>query len=443
MSLAARLAEPARYEAEIERLREKHAFSRSLYELQQDDVPLASVCLDRARVARLLADAVSRGAYRLEPARLRRIVTKGKRRLVYAYRLTDAIVGGVVARTLEEMLEPRLADRLYSYRRGRSYWHAITDFAAYVREHRRERPDPRARGLYVIGRDVASYTDTIPVGGGSPLWSMIRELFAEEDGRIRDGDWRIVEAIVRPEVEHANGARTTQLRGIATGQPISCVLFNLYLHDLDHELSAIPGAFYGRYGDDLVFAHPDLDVARSVRDRLEARIRERGLAFEPRKSRDLWLNGAGRADGNGAADFRGAPKVALLGCAVAADGTVSLTREKGRELLRSLETRARRTATVLGGAPVEEKGRIVCSVLNRALDPRTDGTRPGPVSLVRRAVTDRKHLGELDQAIVAMVARTVSGVRGVRAFRSVPPRRVRADWKLVSLVHARNRWART
>ena len=60
------------------------------------------------------------------------------------------------------------------------------------------------------------------------------------------------------------GQLFTQYRGVPTGQPISCVLFNLYLSGLDAQLDRIPGAFYARYCDDIVFAHPDPDVVRAA-----------------------------------------------------------------------------------------------------------------------------------------------------------------------------------
>ena len=52
--------------------------------------------------------------------------------------------------------------------------------------------------------------------------------------------------------------------------PIATTMFNLYLMPLDKELAAIPGAFYARYSDDVLLAHPDPDVVRRADQRLQA-----------------------------------------------------------------------------------------------------------------------------------------------------------------------------
>jgi hypothetical protein len=431
------LSDRRRYRRQIERLHRRHLTSGRLYTLEQGDVSLARFVLERRTVARLLARDVGRGAYRLEPARLRRIVTGTKERVVFGFRLTDLIVHGVVAQVLDEAIAPRLSESLYSYRRGVSWLDAVSRFAAYVRAHRRERPDPRARGLYVLRRDVDSYTDSIPVGPRSPLWEMLRGAL----GPATDADRRLVETVVRPEAFVRPGALFTLYRGVPTGQPISCVLFNLYLADLDHELAAVPGAFYARYCDDLVFAHPDAAVARAAERRIEEVLRARGIGLNSEKSLTLWLTAAGRPPAWAAA--RGATAAPLLGCRVSAQGTVALGGEKRRRLLVDLQHRARRAAEALGpAAPPEVAGPVVCAVVNRALEARAAFSQQRSAVVLRRAVTDREDLRQLDYAIARLVLRAVTGRDDVRAFRAFPYRRMRREWRLTSVVQARNRWGR-
>ena len=69
--LHACLRDPARYERELDRLHRKHLVSRTLYALQQEGVTLARLVQRRRKVARLLARAVARGEYRLEPGQVR------------------------------------------------------------------------------------------------------------------------------------------------------------------------------------------------------------------------------------------------------------------------------------------------------------------------------------------------------------------------------------
>jgi hypothetical protein len=445
-SLHARLTDRRRYEAQIDELHRRHLFTRRLYELRQDDVPLASVVLDKRRVAKLLSDAFVRGTYELECGRLNRIRVNGKERIVYAFRLTDLIVHRVVAAVVEEAMRPLLSPCLYSYRKGVSWWQPISAFASYVREHRRERPDPRTRGIYVLRRDIHSYTDSIPVHEGSPVWPMLRRALrgpvaGPDTPEIPEAAWRMVQEVVRPRLSEEPGCEFNLIRGVPTGQPISCLLFNLYLTDFDHQLDDIPGAFYARYSDDLLFAHPDPDVVREVSDRIDQQLAALDIQANRDKGENLYLNGAGRASAAWP-EARGTTSVEFLGCHLAADGTVSLNRKKRRQFLRDIDERARRTARALQGQPEEQIGRAVCAVINQATHPRNNVFPQRSGALLRRAVTDRQQLGQLDYLVARIVAGVVSGDINVRSFRKVPYRRIRKQWQLQSLLHSRNTWPR-
>jgi hypothetical protein len=272
---------------------------------------------------------------------------------------------------------------------------------------------------------------------------MVRTLFdAHGAGNgIPPADWRLVESVIRPEAFVQPGAIFTPYRGVPTGQPISCVLFNLYLHQLDAELYQIPGSFYARYCDDLIFAHPVPQIAKAVDARMRARLTTLLLDPNEEKSRDLYLNGAGRASPEWP-EARGATVVPFLGCLVSTNGTVSLGRGKRRRLLIDLRHRALRTVRALERSPLETRGRAVCTVLNRALSPRLEFSQQRSAALLRRVVTDRDHLEQLDYCIARIVLGAVTGQRGPRAFRRVPYRKIRQEWGLLSLVQARNKWAR-
>jgi hypothetical protein len=136
--------------------------------------------------------------------------------------------------------------------------------------------------------------------------------------------------------------------------------------------------------------------------------------------------------------------VPLLGTDVRADGTVSLHREALRGLLRDIAQRASRTARAQDGDDQERIGRTVCSMINHALDPMSPTfQQPWSAAAVRRAVTDRGQLAQIDYAIARIVLRAVTGDGSVRAFRRVPYKKIRQEWELRSVVQARNRWARS
>jgi hypothetical protein len=322
-----------------------------------------------------------------------------------------------------------------------SWWTPIAAFAAYTRGHRKNQPEVRRRGLYVIRRDIDSYTDSIPVGATSPLWEMLRAvLLAFDGGRAPSPPhWQLIETVVRPVAFVVDGQHFTPYRGVPTGQPISCVLFNLYLSGLDAQLDRIPGAFYARYCDDIVFAHPDPDVVRTADARIRDTVSALGLQLNEGKSRDIYLTAAGRQSAAWP-EARGTTAVPLLGCVVSAHGTVSLSRPKRRRLLADIEDRAFGTARALRTRDLTVAGRTICAVINRALQPRLEFSQQRSATLLRRAVTDRNDLQQLDYCIARIVLHAVTGERGARAFRVIPYRKMREEWQLISLVWARNQW---
>ncbi len=76
--------------------------------------------------------------------------------------------------------------------------------------------------------------------------------------------------------------------------------------------------------------------------------------------------------------------------------------------------------------------------MNRALAARIEFSQARSAALLRRAVTDRRDLKQLDYLIALQVVRAVTGHDGVRGFREVTYRKLRHEWGLVSLQRARN-----
>lgn len=426
-----------RFERQIELLHSRHVLTPRLHELEQDGVSFASLVRHKHAFSKVLARTVASGAYVPAPARVRSILVDDKKRRVFSLRLTDLLLHNVVTDLVERGTARTLSPNLYSYRKGRSWWTAVNALAQYARRHRSERPDPRQRGLYVIRRDIESYADTIPVGDQSPVWPIVRESLG--DIALTDYDWQLIVQAIRPEAVEGHGI-FVQHRGVPTGLPIATVLFNVYLARLDRELDAIPGAFYARYSDDILFAHPSAAVARAASDTIDRVVHELGLGLKHHKRRDLYLTAAGRRSDEWP-ESRPAMSVAMLGARVSAHGLVSLNRKKFRRLLRDLAARALRTAANTRG-DAAMKGRLICAAINRALGRQADPLRPNATDLVRRVVTDRAQLQQLDYWIARMVVRVVSSRDEARVFRDLPYARLRSEWNLRSLVHARNRWGR-
>jgi hypothetical protein len=428
-SLFERLRDRKLYAAALERVRAKQHEGGGARPLVEDG-PFLQALSNPAGLVRALARDVSGLEYRLSPAVPRRALIQGQPRTLHVSPPLDEIVLGALAEALQERLEACLSPRLFSYRRGRSSLQAIRELLDYLRTHRSSRSQRRQWGLYVLRRDVRGYGDAIASGPGSQLWPLLAGA---------------AQPLTEPQLEWLRGAfrlaDPSRERGIPTGSPLQPAACNLYLTPLDRLLESVPGGFYARYGDDMLFAHPDPAVARELAPQLDRELAFLALEWSRDKCADLFFNLAGRRPEPHAVGFRGAAALDYLGFRIDFHGVIGLKRVKQRQLLRDLATRLQQSARLLAGEPAAERARDLCAIANAALDPSYAGASPAALAL-RYLVSDRGQLRDLDYKIALLVAERASARRGVRAFRDHPPARLRDELGLASLVGARNRAGR-
>ncbi len=429
-SIVSVLAKPAAYAQELAALYERHSRARRPWE--QGGVALGELGPRvRSALAKELAKSVASGAYRFSPSEPRVARLGGKTRVIYRGSITDTVVVSVLAKVLRRLAEPLVSERVYSYRPGRSALQAARDFAAYVRAHRRARPDPRTRGLYVVRRDVARYGESIPVHEASPLWAQLDEVFARWSIAASEPIVTLVREAVRPLIAADGGEQRMEL-GVPTGSAIQPVICNLYLGPLDRALASVAGGFYSRFGDDILFAHPDAAVAARARAAAAQLVDALALGFKAEKSTDLCFNAAGRS----APSWRGSAFLDYLGLRLNFAGALGLPAAKARSLLRELTRRMEnelRLATELGQ---EQALQLLCASARESLEVRSALVLP-LAAFALHAVDDRAQLRHLDYLVARQASEALSGRRGVRAFRSVSYRSLRRAG-LPSLVASRN-----
>lgn len=205
---------------------------------------------------------------------------------------------------------------------------------------------------------------------------------------------------------------------------------NLYLSELDRGLESIPGGFYARYGDDILFAHPHPDIAAEASARIERTVAALGLTIKTEKALNYYFTGCGRK----ASTARGTTFIEYLGLRVAFTGAIGLPTRKARHLLRNLWLRAD-NAQRLAGSEAPSPATL-CAAVRAAIDVRTGVAEP-LASHLRRTVDDRGQLRHLDYLLALGVAQRLSKQRGVRAFRKVSYRDLRRAG-LPSLIAQRN-----
>lgn len=439
--LFARLSEPALYIAAAERMRERQASVAEFRPLAADGPWLQGVT-DLPRLARALARDVAKGAFEFGPMHAREAWIRGEKRTLFVATPLEEIVLGALASGVSELLEGYLSPRVYSYRRGRSALRAVEDWLAYLRAHRARSSDRRNWGVYVLRRDVRGYGDAIPSGADSAFWPMLSEVLARAGSTPTPAQAAWLREAFRPKVADASGAGAPTARGIPTGSPVQPAACNLYLTPIDRTLESIPGAFYARYGDDMLFAHPDPNCVADCARELDAGCAALGLEWSSSKCATLYFNLAGRNPPDAHAAFKGAAALDYLGMRIDFRGVIGLKRDKSRRLLRDLALRLQHSGALLRELGTPDLERDLCSVANAVLDPEHPSANPSAVAL-RYLVSDRAQLRDLDYKIALLVAQQLATRRGVRAFRSHSPRRLREQLGLVSLVSARNHFGRS
>ena len=169
----------------------------------------------------------------------------GKVRVISIPAIRDRVVQGALRLVLEPIFEAEFSDSSHGARPGRSAHEAIEKVRTGLRQRRH----------WVVDVDLARYFDTIRHD----------RLLAKVARRVVDGK---VLALIKQFL------KTTGDRGVPQGSPLSPLLANLALNDLDHALDRGAGFItYVRYLDDMVVLAPDSDKGRRWADRALERIR--------------------------------------------------------------------------------------------------------------------------------------------------------------------------
>lgn len=426
--MAMRLDEPDVYVEQIAAL--AHRRRRDAW-LATVELTAPLVAAHAEQVAPRLAYEVCSGRYSFQPLVPRTATLNGKVRTIYGIDPLDAVVLGAVTRVVMSQIEPQLGTHLFSYRAGKSQWTASAAFVRFLRAHARKRKDPKQRGLFVLRRDVRRYDERIPVGDDSRLWSVLAQLCAgRELGMHSDLD-ALFKRAFRPPIAWPDGSVRPLDVGVATGLPTQTIACNVYLLPVDQRLLEIEGGFYARFGDDILFAHPEQAAAQEAARRLDVGTQELKLEFNDSKSQAFWLTRSGSAQ-QAEASFKPATHVSYLGLDVGFDG-VRLRADKRRKMWRALRRRLDHTENILAGGTTEERVDALCSCIRTAFDPKSFlAERYAP--WLRFAFMSREDLVQLDHHIALEVAQRVSKRRGVRAFREYPPKRLREKHGLPSLL---------
>jgi len=214
----------------------------------------------------LIHDKLKSGSYRFQPARrvlIPKPGTSSKRKLGIPV-VMDRIVGTSMHNVLADIFDPDFTDANFGFRRGRSQHQAIRHLQGLVNEGKD----------WAVALDLKAYFDTIPHG---LILKLIRRKVADE--ALVTLLARLLKAGVI-----VNGEFEKTPEGCPQGSPLSPILSNIVLNELDHNLEE-RNLGYSRWADDFVIVVRSERAAHRVMERTIAYLEEElGLKVNQEKS---------------------------------------------------------------------------------------------------------------------------------------------------------------
>ena len=155
---------------------------------------------------------------------------KGKKRIVSVLGVADKMISRAIVQIVAPEIEPQFIDSSFAYRKGLGC-KDVAEFAKSQIINGR---------FYVAETDIQDFFDCIP---HDALFNMIDAVFSEREVSI------LIKNMIACEVDLEEEKKKLDI-GILQGMPISPLLSNIFLNDIDNEMKQLFEG-YCRYGDDI------------------------------------------------------------------------------------------------------------------------------------------------------------------------------------------------
>ena len=426
------LCQAESYVKQIEFLHQKAFENFKLFKDISQSESLMTIYPDRKRIAKILAKQIQQGQYQPKPPIQRYVQVKDKKRLIYLYGLIDKIVIGAIYSEITKLLEPQLSKNCYAFRKNFNCHKVIKNLSTYLRKH-------QSQPIFFYKTDVKSYFDTIPVDNQSLLWQQLSDLLATKIAEKIDKQgyfWQLIIKFVRPASFNLDGLLQSNLIGTATGVSFTAMLSNLYLSELDHMISAIPDIFYARFVDDIFICHTDAGHLEAAKNQLHQHIKKLRLSLKSEKDLQGTFSPTPSCPlQQQQREFKHYASINYLGYKIFSDGLYCFSTSQQRKFLHKAYLMINNIIATNKNLSAENLGKRVCShVSNYLICSETKYLNRN----IYMATNSHQQLKRLDYLIALHIAKKISGVSGAKAFRTIPYKKIRQQWRLKSLCQLRN-----
>jgi len=218
-----------------------------------------------------LQRAVKNGMYKAAPV-LRKYIPKGdgKRRPLGIPIVKDRVLQQATKNVIEHIFEMKFLNCSYGYRPNKSAHQAVKQIKKYLQQGY----------TWVIDADVERFFDSVD-------HKLMMKFVAEEisDGKVLN----LIESWLTAGVMN-NGEIEETTIGTPQGGVISPLLANIYLHELDKQVTRLYGVRMVRYADDFVILCKTREKAERTLKQVEEMLTGLQLRLNKKKTKIVYVN---------------------------------------------------------------------------------------------------------------------------------------------------------
>lgn len=411
------LLDKARFHAVLERIRSK----LTPYQMHQshgkkDELTIQWILANRRRfVSFMIKELKNLEMPTLSPSR-KTVLISDKERVFFVSPVAEKILLMVCADILTQALEPTLSDSVYSFRKCRGNHQALFNLKEYI-QSKKNQP------VHVLKRDVSRYGDTIDRALAT---GMLERFAGYSNSRLYK---HIMIQALEIKFTH-EGVLHSAANGIPSGSPITPPMENLYLQDLDRLLESYIGSWYGRFGDDFVFATPNITVAKEVDQKIDDQMAKLKLSIKPSKK----LNTTLTTNTSSPTDelFLQQVRFEWLGHSIQAVGTVGIKNKHYAEVKRHIKKEI--SHLIIRLAKFDLTGEQRLKTLRAGLQEILDISKPTKFSACIHRNFNADLLKDLDKSIAHIVVRNLrthwkaNKSQAWKQYKSVKARSIFRGW---------------